>query len=545
MSDSEPSKSAPSMAAPRRAAHTPEPGPSTPTEPPAPEIAVHNPATGEVVGSVGVDSAHTVADAVRELRRHQPAWEAIGARGRKEWLLKLQDWILDNTDRLADVLQSETSKPRADALIDPSYAADLLGYYARRAEKFLADDHPSPHSPLARVKRLTTVYRPYPVVGVITPWNFPLAMPAMDVIPALAAGAAVLLKPSEVTPLSAVELARGWAEIGAPPVFTVITGAAETGAAVVNNVDFVQFTGSTATGRRIATACAARLIPYSLELGGKDPAIVLADADIDRAAYGIAFGGLFNAGQVCVSVERVYVEAPVYEEFVGKLTAHVRELRQGLDGRRFEHDLGALANSAQQAIVTRHVEEAIAKGAKALTGGQATGVGTFFEPTVLVDVDHTMTCMTEETFGPTLPVMKVADEAEAVALANDSEYGLSATVWTGDKARGERVARQLNAGAVNVNDVFSNIFNFALPMGGWGQSGIGTRLGGPEGLRKYCRKQALTVPMLPTQQKEMFWFPYSAAKLGIALTTMRAAGARGMRRLGILDVINTVGGKGK
>lgn len=546
MSDIAPSKSAPGRVA--ATAQTSRPGSSpasgrSTVPSAASEIVVHNPATGAVVGGVGVLSAEDVAGAVRELRRHQPLWEALGAAGRRKWLLKFQDWILDNTDRLADVLQSETGKPRAEALIDPSYAADLLGYYARRARKFLADDHPAPHSPLGRVKRLTTVYRPYPVVGVITPWNFPLAMPAMDAFPALAAGAAVLLKPSEVTPLSAVELARGWAEIGAPPVFAVATGAAETGAAVVDTVDYVQFTGSTATGRRIATACGERLIPYSLELGGKDPAIVLADADIDRAAYGIAFGGLFNAGQVCVSVERVYVEAPVYDEFVEKLTAHVRELRQGVDGRRFEHDVGALANAAQQAIVTRHVEEAIAKGAKALIGGAATGVGTFFEPTVLVDVDHDMACMTEETFGPTLPVMRVADETEAIALANDSIYGLSATVWTGDRARGERVARQLNAGAVNVNDIFSNIFNYALPMGGWGQSGIGTRLGGAEGVRKYCRKQALTVPMLPTQRKEMFWFPYSPAKLGIALSTMRAAGARGMRRLGVVDVINTVGGR--
>jgi len=547
VSDTEPRKSTGrestgTRAAPERAA---APARSTPAAAPPSRLEVHNPATGEVVGTAPIRSAREVAETVRELRLHQPEWEAIGAHGRKEWLLKLQDWILDNTDGLADVLQSETSKPRVDALIDPSFAADLLGYYARRAGKFLADEHPSPHSPLARVKRLTTVYRPYPVVGVITPWNFPLAMPALDVIPALAAGAAVLLKPSEVTPLSALELARGWAEIGAPPVFAVVTGAGETGAAVVDTVDFVQFTGSTATGRRIAATCGERLVPYSLELGGKDPAIVLADADLDRAAYGIAFGGLFNSGQVCISVERIYVEAPVYDEFVGKLTTHVRELRQGADGRKSEHDVGALANAAQQAIVTRHVEEAIAKGARALTGGKATGVGTFFEPTVLVDVDHTMACMTEETFGPTLPVMKVADETEAVTLANDSVYGLSASVWTGDKARGERIARQLNVGAVNVNDVYSNLFNFALPMGGWNQSGIGARWGGAEGVRKYCRKQALTSPILPTQQKEMFWFPYSTGRLAFALTAMRAAGARGMRRVGILDVINTVGGKGK
>ncbi|WP_324193024.1 aldehyde dehydrogenase family protein [Nocardia transvalensis] len=509
------------------------------------EIEVRNPVTGAVVGTVPNEPADAVAAKVRELRLYQQEWEAIGPDGRKEWLLKLQDWLIDNTDRVADVVQSESGKPRVDALIDPSFAVDLIGYYARRAGKFLADEHPAPHSPLARVKRLTTVYRPYPVVGVITPWNFPLAMPALDVIPALAAGAAVILKPSEVTPLSALELARGWAEIGAPPVLAVVTGAGETGAAVVDNVDYVQFTGSTRTGRAIAAACAQRLIPFSLELGGKDPAIVLADADIDRAAYGIAFGGLFNSGQVCISVERVYVEAPVYDEFVTKLTDHVRELRQGADGRQPRHHIGAMANEAQCDIVARHVDDALAKGARALTGGKPTGTGTFFEPTVLVDVDHRMSCMTEETFGPTLPVMKVADETEAVALANDSDYGLSASVWTGDKVRGERIARQLNAGAVNINDVFSNLFNFALPMGGWQQSGIGARWGGAEGVRKYCRKQALTSPMLPTQQKELFWFPYSTKKLGLALTAMRAAGARGARRFGVLDVINTIGGKGK
>ncbi len=507
------------------------------------DIEVRNPATGELVGTVPAESADAVAAKVRELRLYQPEWEAIGPEGRKEWLLKLQDWIIDHTDHLADVLQSETGKARVDALIDPSFSVDLTGYYARRAGKFLSDEHPSPHSPLARVKKLTTAYRPYPVVGVITPWNFPLAMPVIDVIPALAAGAAVVLKPSEVTPLSALELARGWAEIGAPPVLAVVTGAGETGAAVVDNVDYVQFTGSTKTGKRIAAACVERLIPYSLELGGKDPAIVLADADIDRAAYGIAFGGLFNAGQVCISVERVYVEAPVYDTFVEKLAAHVRELRQGADGREPKYDVGALANDAQKSIVSDHVEDAIAKGARAVTGGKATGVGTFYQPTVLADVDHSMSCMTEETFGPTIPVMKVADEAEAVRLANDSIYGLSASVWTGDKARGERVARQLNAGAVNINDVFANMFSFALPMGGWQQSGVGARWGGADGVRKYCRKQAITVPILPTQEKELMWFPYNTTKLGFALAAMRAAGARGMRRLGIKDVLDTVGGK--
>ncbi|MEV0298080.1 aldehyde dehydrogenase family protein [Nocardia sp. NPDC050710] len=503
---------------------------------------VRNPGTGELVGTVASRSADEVAATVRELRLYQPEWEAIGPDGRRKWLLELQDWLIDNTERLADVLQSETSKPRADALIDPSFGADLIGYYARRAAKFLADDHPSPHSPLARVKKLTTVYKPYPVVGVITPWNFPLAMPIMDVIPALAAGAAVILKPSEVTPLSAVELARGWAEIGAPPVFAVVTGAGATGAAVVGNADYIQFTGSTATGRKIAAACVERMVPYSLELGGKDPALVLADADIDRAAHGIAFGGMFNAGQVCISVERVYVEAPVYDEFVAKLTANVKALRQGLDGREVQHDVGALANENQVSIVQRHVDEAVAAGAKVLTGGKRTGQGTFFEPTVLVDVDHSMSCVREETFGPTLPVMKVADEAEAIRLANDSIYGLSASVWTGDKDRGERVARQLNAGAVNINDVFANLFSYALPMGGWGLSGVGARWGGANGVRKYCRQQAITKPMLPTQQKELFWYPYKTSNLLMALGAMRAAGARGLRRVDLPALLKLKGG---
>ncbi|WP_280343044.1 aldehyde dehydrogenase family protein [Nocardia neocaledoniensis] len=500
-------------------------------------IEVRNPATGARTGTVPIVEPDDVAAAVRELRLYQPEWEAIGPEGRKRWLLKMQDWLIDNTEQLAEVLQSETAKPRVDALIDPAFAVDLLGYYARRAGKFLADEHPSPHSPLARVKSLTVAYRPYPVVGVITPWNFPLAMPAIDVFPALAAGAAVILKPSEVTPLSAVELARGWAEIGAPPVFKVVTGAGATGAAVVENADYIQFTGSTATGRKIAAACAERMVPYSLELGGKDPAIVLADADIDRAAHGIAFGGMFNAGQVCISVERVYVEAPVYDEFVAKLTDAVAALRQGADGRASKHDVGALANENQVRIVQRHVDEAVAAGARVTTGGKRTGIGTFFEPTVLVDVDHSMSCVAEETFGPTLPVMKVADEAEAIRLANDSIYGLSASVWTGDKARGERVARQLNVGAVNINDVFANLFNPAMPMGGWGLSGVGARWGGAAGVRKYCRAQAMTKPKLPTMSKELFWYPYDMNKLVVAVAAMRAAGARGIRRIDLPAVL--------
>ena len=382
-------------------------------------------------------------------------------------------------------------------------------------------------------KRMITVYRPYPLVGVITPWNFPFVMPATDLIPALAAGAAVLLKPSEVTPLSAAELVRGWAEIGAPPVLAISTGRGDTGAAVVANVDCVHFTGSTATGRKIAVACAERLIPCSLELGGKDPAVVLADADLERAANGIAWGGMFNSGQVCVSVERVYVEEPVYDEFVAKLTDKVSRLNQGHDDRGYRFDVGAMATQTQRDLVARHVDEAVASGAQVTTGGKPTGVGTFFQPTVLTGVDHSMTIMSQETFGPTLPVVKVADEEEAIRLANDSNYGLSATVWTGDTARGERVARRLEAGAVNINDAMSNIFSFTLPMAGWKNSGVGSRNGGADGLLKYCRPQAITASRIPLQDRELLWYPYSRRRFRLALGLMRAGAAHGLRRIGI------------
>jgi acyl-CoA reductase-like NAD-dependent aldehyde dehydrogenase len=503
----------------------PKTGPST--------IDVRNPADGTLVGQVPVDTPDGVAAKVRQLRLFQPEWEAIGPKGRGKWLLKFQDWVLDNAEHINDVLQSESAKPRVDASYEPVMTADLLKYWSGSAEKFLADAHPKPHAPLGRVKRLTTAYRPYPVIGVITPWNFPFLMPSLDVIPALAAGAAVLLKPSEVTPLSAVEFVRGWNEIGAPPVLALATGLGGIGAAVVENVDYVQFTGSTATGKLIARHCAERMIPYSLELGGKDPALVLDDADLDRAANGIAYGGMFNTGQVCISVERVYVEEAVHDEFLAKLAENVGALRQGQDDRGYKFDVGALATPEQRDIVQRHVDEALAAGARAVTGGKPTGVGTFFEPTVLADVDQSMTCIREETFGPTLAVVKVADEAEAIRLANDSSYGLSASVWTDDRKRGERVARRLDVGAVNINDVFSNMFSFALPMGGWKESGVGARWGGAGGILKYCRQQAITAPRIPTQRKELIWYPYSPRKVKFALGLMRAAAAHGLRRFGI------------
>lgn len=498
----------------------------TATEPTVDEtIAIRNPANGTQVGSIPVHGPSVVAEKAARLRTAQQEWEAIGPVERGRWLRQWQDWAFDNVDHLTDVLISETGKSRRDAGVEIVATATMPTYWADNAATFLKASHPKAHSPLYQNKRFTTWYRPHQLVGVISPWNFPFALPCMDGIPALAAGAAVLLKPSEVTPLSGLEIVRGWNEIGAPPVLDVVTGYGATGAAVIDNVDYLQFTGSTGTGRRVAVACAERLIPFGLELGGKDPAIVLADADLERAANGVLWGGLFNSGQVCVSVERVFVEAPVYDEFVAKLTEKARSVSQGAAG-----DIGAMATDTQRDIVARHVGEATAAGARVLTGGEPTGVGTYFAPTVLADVDPTMTCMTEETFGPTIPVIKVADEHEAIRLANQSEYGLSASVWTGDVARGERIATRLEVGAVNVNDAMTNIFCPNVPMAGWKESGLGHRAGGAAGLLKYCRPQAITAPRTPTMKSELLWYPATDRKTGMLLKAMRLVNAQGWKR---------------
>jgi len=495
------------------------------------ELVVTNPADGKVVGSVPDTQADEVYRIAAELRMHQVGWEALGARGRKPWLHKFRNWMMDHAEEITDLLVSETGKVRPDAALEVMASVSLVAYWAGNAEKFLQDERVKSASPMTATKKLTKVYSPYPVVGVITPWNFPITLFVMDALPALAAGCAVFEKPSEETPLAAQLLCRGWQEIGAPKVLACVTGGGATGAAVVDAADFVQFTGSTPTGKKIAAAAAAQLKPYSLELGGKDPAIVLADADLDRAVNGISWGGLFNSGQVCVSVERVYVEAPVYDEFVSKLTAKVKSLSQGVGPG---NDVGAMVTGAQVDIVDRHVTEAVAAGAKALTGGRRGKVGNFYEPTVLVDVDHSMSCMTEETFGPTLPVMKVADVEEAIRMANDSPYALSATVWTSDISRGREVGMRIEAGAVNINDAFTNLFAVPLPHNGWKTSGVGARQGGAYGIRKYCKVQAQTAPRVPTMKNELVWYPYSRRRTALTARILRAMFGRGLKqRLGL------------
>ena len=338
---------------------------------PTADFDVRSPADGSVVASVPDQGPEEVKAAIARLRRNQPAWEALGPRGRGEWLGRLGDWLFDNDERIAELLQRETGKPWQEAALETPTAIDLTEYYRKRAERFLADSRPRPHSLLTAGKKLTITYRPYPVVGIICPWNFPILIALADAVPALLAGAAVAIKPSELTPLATREIVRGWREdLGAPEVLECLTGDGAAGAALVDEADYIQFTGSTRTGRKIAQRAAERLIPYSLELGGKDAMIVLADADLERAANGAVWGAMANTGQACTSVERVYVEEPAYDQFVALVVERAHGLRQVADGKAFDTDVGPLSSEGQLAIVERHVSEALAKGARALVGGK-------------------------------------------------------------------------------------------------------------------------------------------------------------------------------
>jgi acyl-CoA reductase-like NAD-dependent aldehyde dehydrogenase len=474
-------------------------------------IEVQNPATGEVIASVPDLSAEEVAELARKGRAAQPGWEALGFEGRGRVLLRAQKWLTDNADRVIETIVSETGKAWEDAqLAEVFYGANAFGFWAKNAEEYLADEKVKSANVMVKGKKLVLRHRPLGLVGVIGPWNYPLTNSFGDCIPALAAGNSVILKPSEVTPLTSLLLAEGLRECGLPEhVFQVATGRGPTGAALVDEVDMIMFTGSTATGKKVMQRAAETLTAVSLELGGKDPMVVLSDADVERAANHAAYYAMFNAGQTCISVERVYVEAPVYDEFVGKVTEKVRAIRQGPPTGPGATDVGAMTFPPQVDTVDEHVQDAVAKGARVLVGGhRGTGDGLWYEPTVLVDVDHTMDCMREETFGPTLPIMKVADTEEAIRLANDSPYGLAASVFSKDVARGEAVARRLEAGAVCVNDALVNYQALELPMGGAKASGLGSRHGAG-GIRKYTQQQAILVSRLHPK-KEVHMYPYTA-----------------------------------
>jgi acyl-CoA reductase-like NAD-dependent aldehyde dehydrogenase/choline dehydrogenase-like flavoprotein len=474
-------------------------------------IEVENPASGEVVATVPELGSEEVATIAAAGRAAQLGWEAVGFEGRAEVLLRARAWMGDNAERVIETIVSETGKSWDDAQFSElTYGVSALEFWARKAPEYLADENVETANPFVRGRRLVVRYAPVGLVGVIGPWNYPLTNSFGDCIPALAAGNAVILKPSEVTPLTSLLMAEMLAESGLPDgVFQIATGTGETGAALVDEVDYIHFTGSVDTGKLVMERAAKTLTPVGLELGGKDPMIVLADADLERAANAAITYGMGNSGQTCISIERVYVEEPVHDEFVRLVTEKAAALRQGAPAGPGEIDVGAMTFPQQLDVIESHVADAVEKGAKIAVGGsRAEGPGRFYEPTVLTGVDHSMLCMREETFGPTLPVMRVRDAEEAVALANDSEYGLQASVWTRDVTRGEQLARRVEAGACCVNDAQVNYAALELPMGGWKASGLGSRHGA-DGIRKYTARQSILVTPPYAPPRELHYFPFN------------------------------------
>jgi acyl-CoA reductase-like NAD-dependent aldehyde dehydrogenase len=492
-------------------------------------VVVENPATGDIIATLPAHSPEQVVGMATRARQAQLGWQALGFEGRGKVLRRAQKWLLDNVDRVVETEMSESGKTREDILLELSVPVAAFGFWAKHAPKYLADEKLRVSSPFLLGRKVTVRYEPVGLAGIIGPWNYPLANNIGDVIPALAAGNSVLLKPSSVTPLTSLLMRECLQECGlAEDVFQVVVGRGPIGETLIDVVDVVMFTGSTAVGKTVMERAAKTLTPVALELGGKDPMIVLADADLERAANSAVFWGMQNAGQTCVSVERVYVEEPIHDRFVALVTDKVRELRQGVPGEFGSIDIGSFINPPQVETVEAHVNDAVAKGAKLLVGGSRVhGPGTFFEPTVLSNVDHSMDAMTEETFGPTLPIMKVRDADEAIRLANDSPYGLQASVFTKDMAKGDAVARRLLAGAVVVNDCNANYMALEAPMGGWKSSGIGVRHG-VQGIRKYTRPQTIVLTRF-AMKKDPYFFPYAKVRSELLLKLLRFLYGRGRR----------------
>lgn len=477
------------------------------------EIVSYDPATGEEVGRVPLASAEEVLAAVARARQAQAAWGDAGYSSRRKLVMRARQIVLEDLEEIALLISRETGKPVAEAIsMELTPTLDLMQFFARRTKHLLRAEkiNIGQYGLMGRTSRI--VYQPLGVIGIISPWNFPWAIPLGEVVMALMAGNAVVLKPSELTPLVGLKIADVFKRAGlAEGVLQVVTGDGTTGSALVEaGVDKIMFTGSVVTGKRVAQAAAKTLTPVVLELGGKDPMIVLEDADVETAASAAVWGAFSNSGQACASVERCYVHERVAAEFIESVVSQTRALRQAI-GTKEDTDIGSMSSESQVSIVEEHVEDAVKRGASVLTGGKRGQQlrGAFYEPTVLKDVDHTMTIMREETFGPVLPVMTFKAEDEAIRLANDSVFGLTASVWTRDARRGNRIAEQLEAGTVMVNEVLYTHGIAQTPWGGRKQSGLG-RTHGRLGLLELVHPQHIHVNRL-SRLRDFWWFGYSAS----------------------------------
>ncbi|MBC6456969.1 succinic semialdehyde dehydrogenase [Actinomadura sp. HBU206391] len=450
------------------------------------------PFTGEPLAEVQTTAASDVHRAYERARVAQAAWAALPPRERAKPFLRLVDAAVDRRAEILDIVQLETGKARKHAFEEVLDVSLCSLYYARRASKLL-----KPRRRQGITPGLTRAYelrRPKGVVGLISPWNYPLSLGVTDIVPALIAGNAVVHKPDTQTCLSTLWAVDLLQELGLPEdLWQVVVGdPAEIGDAIIDGADYMAFTGSTRGGRAIAEKAASRLIGCSLELGGKNPMLVLEDADLDKAADGAVRACFTNAGQLCISIERLYVHANVHDEFVRRFVDRVGTMKLGAD-LTFDADMGSLTHQRQLETVTRHVEQAREKGATVLTGGKARpDLGPlFYEPTVLTGVSADMELCGGETFGPVVSVYPFTGDDEAVACANDTSYGLNASIWTRDMARGRRIAARIEAGTVNINEGYGAAYgSHDAPMGGMKQSGIGRRHGA-EGMLKYTEPQTI------------------------------------------------------
>ncbi|MBL0388677.1 aldehyde dehydrogenase family protein [Tumebacillus sp. ITR2] len=462
-----------------------------------------NPATGEILTPVEEWSADEVRAGMERARSASPGWASTPLTERLRYVARLREYITDHVEELARELASYTGKVYTEAMVLEVFpVADSLAYYEQNAVKILAAQRVK--TPIVFFGNHSYIeYKPMGVIAVIAPWNFPFLLSVTPVISALLAGNCVMLKPSEVAPGVGVLIERCFQAMKLPDgVFQVAHGGRETGAALTaSRPDKIFFTGSVATGRKIMAAAAEHLIPVELELGGKDPMIVFEDADLERAANAAVWGAFTNAGQVCMSVERVYVHEAVYQAFLTKVLEKTAALRRGVD-------YGSMTFPPQVEIVQTHLRDAVARGAKVECGGRAAEDGTlYFEPTVVSGVDHSMQLMIDETFGPVLPIMTFRTEEEALRLANDSIYGLNASVFTLDLAKAKRVTRQLISGNVCINEVITSMANPHLPFGGVKQSGMG-RYHGPIGLHTFSH-QTSVMASPGKKPREIGWHPYT------------------------------------
>ncbi|MBO9532621.1 MAG: aldehyde dehydrogenase family protein [Solirubrobacteraceae bacterium] len=480
---------------------------------PAPTLVVRNPATGKVIAELPAITADDVPALVERARAVQGRWEAIGTDERAKLFKALRKWLYAHEAEFVTTISGEGGKPEEDSFyLEWIYAMSSLAYWPRVAPGILADKRKWARNRLFVGNSTVERQVPHGVVGIIGPWNYPFVNSIGDAIPALLAGNAVILKPASKTPLTSLLMQRGMREVGFPEdVFQVAIGPGSMGSAIVDHVDMIMFTGSTAVGKGIAKQAAERLIPFSLELGGKDPLIVLSDADVQKAADHALYYSLVNGGQTCMSIERIYVEAPIYDEFVERLLKGFDKVDFGDPaGGIGTVEVGAMTVGSQADEIADQVADAVKKGAKVVRGGNKVVKGDnaiYFEPTVLIDVEHGMEIVDEETFGPTIQVMKVENSEEAVRLANDSKYGLAAAVYSKDAKRAEAVARRIEAGTVSINDSLVFWAELQMPMGGWKESGAGIGRHGEIGILKYTKLQSLFISRAPLKKMPQM-FPY-------------------------------------